>query len=97
MAGYIMIDLNRFQSQLNGLACTVVVTHYLAGTPDKISGPMEDAEEGTDEEFEFYLLDDRNIRAPWLDQQVTTADFYRILEEYYVTRLEFKHYINETD
>jgi hypothetical protein len=89
--------MKTFATKINDIPCTVVVTHYAPAIPDKVSGPMEDAEEGSDVEFEFYLLDDRNIRAPWLYRQVTEADFNRILDEFEITLLEEKHLYGADD
>lgn len=83
---------NRFSTKVNGIPCTVVVTHYRAGKPPTLAGPMEDADEGEDEEFDYYIVDHRNIRDAWIESQ---ADYDQILEEFHVTRLEFKHYIED--
>jgi hypothetical protein len=84
-----------FETKINDIPCYCRVDHYSPGRPDKVSGPMEDAEEGYDEEFSYTILDHRKIKAPWLEKQMTEEDVDRLLEEYHVTRLEFKHYINE--
>lgn len=80
-----------FQTKINGIPCSCKVVHYMAGQPDKVTGPMEDAELGWDEEFEFVMLDHSNILAPWLDKQVTPEDRERLLEEFHITNLEIKH------
>lgn len=81
-----------FQTKINGILCYCRVDRYQPGRPDKVAGPMEDAEEGYDEEFEYTMLDHRYIIAPWIAKQMDKADEVRLLEEYHITMLEQKHY-----
>lgn len=86
-----------FKTQINDIPCTCRVSHYSPGRPDKVSGPMEDAEEGYDEEFEYDMLDSRGILAPWIEKQITDADYNRLIDEFLIELQEHKHYINERD
>lgn len=82
-----------FETKINGIPCYCRVDHYAPFVPDKLSGPFWDSEIGSDEEFSYTILDHRYIIAPWLQKQVSDADHERLLEEFHVTRLEHKHYI----
>lgn len=42
-----------FNTIINGVACRVLVTHYLPMEPSITSGPMENAQEAVPAEFEF--------------------------------------------
>lgn len=86
-----------FETTINGIPCHCIVLHYLPEIPPILTGPMEDADPGAGEEFDFMLLDDRYIRAPWIAKQVTDQDEQRLLDEYLCTTLEFKYYINERE
>ena len=85
----------QFKTQINGIPCTCVVDRYLPGRLDKTGGAFEDAEEGYDEEMDYHILDDRNIRAPWIQAQITDADDERLREEYHTTVLEHKHFYED--
>jgi len=80
-----------FQTRINGILCYCRVDHYAAGVPDKVGGAFEDAVEGSDEEFNYTILDSRYIKAPWLDKQMDKDDEVRMREEFHVTRLEQKY------
>lgn len=80
-----------FKTKINDIACYCRVSHYSPALPDKVSGPVEDAEEGCDEEFEYTMLDHRYIIAPWLQKQVTDEDHERLIHEYLCTLAEQKH------
>ncbi len=80
---------NLFKTQVNGIPCYCRVDHYSPGTPDTFT------EEGCDEEFNYTMLDENKAPAPHIEAQMTEEDIFRMLEEYQVTRLEFKHYIED--
>jgi hypothetical protein len=84
-----------FKTQIDGIFCYCQVTHYLSGTLAKTIGAWEDAEEATDEEFEFDILDVNKNVAPWLKEKMTDEDENRIREEFHVTVLEEKHCYHE--
>ena len=84
-----------FKTKVNHIPCYCRVDHYAPFVPDKLSGAFEDSELGSDEEFEFTILDHRYIIAPWLQKQLMDADYERLLEEFHVTQLEHKHCIEE--
>ncbi len=84
-----------FETKINGVTCFCRVDHYRPGRPDKVSGPMEDAEEGYDEEFSYTILDHNKAVDTSLMSQLTADDHDRLLEEYYVTVLEQKHCYGE--
>jgi hypothetical protein len=86
-----------FETKVAGIPCQCGVHHYLPGTPASTWGRDEDADEGTDEEFEFHILDMNGKRALWLESKLTDADRDRLLEEYHVTLLEAKHMIDYFD
>lgn len=82
-------SINLFRTQINGIPCSCKVTHYSSATPASMHADAEP------EEFEFVILDHRNVLAPWLESQITQEIEDRLLEEYHLTRLEFKHYIED--
>lgn len=86
-----------FATTVNDIPCFCRVDHYRAGMPDKVSGPVEDAEEGYDEEFEYTMLDHRHVIAPWIRKQMEEADSDRMLEEFHTTVLEEKHFYGADD
>jgi hypothetical protein len=80
-----------FKTVVNGIPCHCRVSRYNPGLPDKVSGAMEDAEEGYDMEFDYRILDHRFILAPWIEKQMDKDDEVRLVEEYKLTLLEDKH------
>jgi hypothetical protein len=86
-----------FATTINGIPCYCRVDRYSPGQPDKIGGAFEDAEEGYDEEFDYTILDHRYIIAPWLERQLDTGGYVRMLEEYLTTVLEQKHFYGADD
>lgn len=88
---------NQFDTKVAGIPCICEVTAYRPAVPDRISGRWEDAEQGSDSEFEFNILDRRGRRAPWLERKLTDKDHERLEEEWEATVLEHKHMINERD
>lgn len=85
----------KFQTKVAGIPCVCHVTHYSPGHPGKLTGPMEDAEEPMDEEFEYRLLNMNGLRLKDLEGRITVEEDQQLLEEFHVTLLEHKHYIDE--
>lgn len=81
----------KFSSGVAGVECDILVTHYLPAEPDIISGPMEDAVEGSPAEFEWMPV--HVIGDPWpeLKELATDADEDRIFDEFEAYLLALKH------
>lgn len=80
-----------FDTKVAGIPCICRVDHYRPAVPDRLTGRWEDAEQGSDEEFEFSILDRRGRPAAWLERKLTDKDRERLAEEWEATVLEYKH------
>ena len=81
---------NIFDTKIGDEACLVNVTHYSAGEP------ATQWDDGLDEEFDFDIIDiNTKERRLDLEQKVTAVVKERLLEEYHLQRLAFKHYIED--
>ncbi len=81
----------RFLSAIQGIACTILVTHYLPAEPAITSGPMEDAEEACPAEFEYQVYYPSGLHAQLLESTITQADEDRIFDEFEAYLLALKH------
>lgn len=86
------LDKIYWESTINDIPCFIRVDNFVQGYPPVLTGPMEDADPGSPDEVDYTILDHRNIIAPWLKKQITDADDRRFTEEFYITKLEIKHY-----
>lgn len=82
----------RFPTTIQGVACIILVTHYLPAEPSITSGPMEDAEEGIPAEFEFTIPIEGNSETPEvLSELLTDDELNRIFDEFEAYLLASKH------
>lgn len=80
-----------FDTKISGIPCICRVDHYRPAVPDHWGARMEDAEQGSPEEFDFTILTRRGKPAPWLERKLTDQDRERLAEEWEATVLEHKH------
>ena len=82
----------RFKSAIQGVDCTILVTHYLPAEPAITSGPMEAAQEEIPAEFTFIVLcentDDEDVA---LMDTLDDQDHFRIFDEFEAYLLALKH------
>lgn len=72
-----------FDSDIDGIACKIQVTHYSPGRPMRITGSgFGDADPPEPEEFEYLLRNYDGSPAPELEAFVTDDDEARFLQEY---------------
>ncbi|HVH93182.1 MAG TPA: hypothetical protein VM783_17595 [Candidatus Acidoferrum sp.] len=83
----------RFPTTIQGVACVILVTHYLPAEPSITSGPMEDAEEGVPIEIEYSILESRNPAYTLTELQGMTSDDddAHIIDEFEAYLLALKH------
>lgn len=78
-----------FKSNVEGIECTIRVTHYLPAEPAITSGPMENAEEAIPAEFEFEARDLAFDQL--LDIEISDEEADRIFDEFEAYLLAQKH------
>lgn len=82
----------RFPTTIQGVACIILVTHYLPAEPSITSGPMENAEEELPAEFSFTIPIEGNTEDPSvLSELLTDEDLERIFDEFEAYLLALKH------
>lgn len=81
----------KFRSGVAGVACDILVTHYLPAEPAITSGPMENAEEGIPAEFEWTPLHGAGDPWPELKDLASDADEDRLFDEFEAYLLALKH------
>lgn len=79
----------RLKTTIQGVACVILVTHYLPAEPSITSGPMEDAEEGVPAEFEYYV--EQSLSAPIVTLPLSQEEEDRIFDEFEAYLLALKH------
>lgn len=79
----------RFDTKIDDVPCFVEVTHYSAGEP------TTQWDDGLDEEFDYIIINKDGDRMLDLEQKVTAVVRERLLEEYHLHRVAFKHYIED--
>lgn len=73
-----------FETRVQGIPCTVVITLYEPGTSRLITSAS--LEPNDPEELEFVLHDRKGYRARWLEDKLTEADEERIYHEFHDIR-----------
>lgn len=79
----------RLKTTIQGVACVILVTHYLPAEPSITSGPMEDAEEGVPAEFEYYV--EQYLSDPIVTLPLSQEEEDRIFDEFEAYLLALKH------
>lgn len=64
------------ETTVSGIPCGIIVICDIGGTCASFDGDYEASE------FEFFLIDSRGHRAPWLERKLTCEDGQRIYGEY---------------
>lgn len=86
------LDKIYWKSEINDIPCFIRVDSFTPGSPAIIGETPEESEEAVPDDVEFIVLDDRKIKAPWLSKQLTDKIIQRLVDEFYITKLEIKHY-----
>lgn len=77
------INYNRyhtvFDSQIQGIPCTIAVTSYYPGSPARRDGMLAGPEEPPDVDFEVF--DRKGYTANWLYNKMTFEDADKIKDE----------------
>ena len=70
-----------FNTQIAGIPCQCQVTLCRNALP--VSGDINNSIDPPDTgEFDFFLLDRKGYRAPWLEAKLAPEDHQRLLEEF---------------
>lgn len=85
------LDKIYWDSEINDIPCVVRVDNFTPGSKAIIGRTPEESEEGYPDDLDITVLDYRNIKAPWLERQVTPKIMERFWEEFDMTLLEIKH------
>jgi hypothetical protein len=80
-----------FVTKINGVPYKIKVLHYVPARPNKLSGAMEDAEEGYPAEFEYLVLSMDNQIDYELNTNVTAEEEDRLIDEYEAAILADKY------
>lgn len=86
------LDKLYWKSEVNDIPCVIRVDSFTPGRATVIGNTPEESEEGYPDDLDFTVLDDRKIKAPWLSKQLTEQIIQRLVDEFYITKLEIKHY-----
>ena len=89
------LDKIYWASEINDIPCVVRVDNFTTGCKTTIGRTPEESEEGYPDDLDITVLDYRNIKAPWLERQVTPRIMERFWEEFDMTLLEIKHCYNQ--
>lgn len=85
------LDKIYWDSEINDIPCVIRVDSFTPGRAHVIGNTPEESEAGYPDNLDFTVLDYHNIKAPWLERQVTPKIMERFWEEFDMTLLEIKH------